>query len=68
MCCEKKVIYKKHHAVLVYENVIFAEGSSWAFRSPLIQILSVAAVCGTFDFKKRAAHICEHFIGGFGQF
>jgi hypothetical protein len=35
MCCEKRVIELKHHAVLVYENVLFAEGRSLAFRSPL---------------------------------
>jgi hypothetical protein len=35
MRCEKKVTELKHHAVLVYENVLFAEGRSLAFRSPL---------------------------------
>jgi hypothetical protein len=28
----------KHHAVLVYENVLFAEGRSLAFRSPLNKV------------------------------
>jgi hypothetical protein len=36
MCCEKKVIELKHHAVLVYENVLFAEGRSLAFRSTFL--------------------------------
>jgi hypothetical protein len=42
MC--KKVIELKHHAVLVYENVLFAEGRSLAFRSPLNSDLSTGNI------------------------
>jgi hypothetical protein len=35
MSCEKKIIELKPHAVLVYENVLFADGRSLAFRLPL---------------------------------
>jgi hypothetical protein len=41
MCCEKKVIELKQHAVLVYENVLFAEGRSLVFRSPLSKFSGV---------------------------